>query len=248
MTRLSVACGAVITSVERSGSVCMCRHMCVWVCILCLHMVRHQLCSAANTPAEQIYHRCNNSQAAPSWWIIWHTHSASILPYCFLHIICSSSSHLHFSVYLQYFSGWNCITGNNCESSSNSNATKWFAKNIKTGTDCCRICVVYFILWNGHEKVLRPPTRTWIWGKQTAAAKQWGLSNQINLCFHEPHEKGLHLQNILDYVWSRCSLQFKLQRAVKRWKLGIWVCMMERCWWTPAGLHVTVCVNAQHVS
>lgn len=57
--------------------------------------------------------------------------------------------------------------------------------------------------------------------------KQRAPSNQINLCFHEPHERGLHLQSISDYIWTWCNIQFKHQRAVKRWKLGIWVCMME---------------------
>lgn len=71
------------------------------------------------------------------------------------------------------------------------------------------------------------PPRLQYEAAQAAAAKQRALPNQINLRFHEPHEKGLHLQNISDYIWTLCSLQFKHQRAVKRWKLGIWVCMME---------------------
>lgn len=29
--------------------------------------------------------------------------------------------------------------------------------------------------------------------------------------------------------WTLCNLQFKHQRTVKRWKLGIWFCVMESC-------------------
>lgn len=83
---------AVITAVERSSSVCMC------VCVLCLHMVGHQLCSAANTPAEQIFHRCRNRQTSQGWEMIWHSNPASILPYCLLHVICFTFSHPDFNV------------------------------------------------------------------------------------------------------------------------------------------------------
>lgn len=60
--------------------------------MLCLHMVRHQLCEAA----EQIYHRCSDRRAAQSRWVTRRYNPAPILPYCFLN--CFASSHLDFGV------------------------------------------------------------------------------------------------------------------------------------------------------
>lgn len=87
----------------------------------------------------------------------------------------------------------------------------------------------FFLLRNRDEMTLRPPTWPGVRGRRTAATNQRALSNQINVRFHEPHETASHLQSISQDVWTLCNLQFKHQRAVKEWKLGIWVCVMESC-------------------
>lgn len=87
----------------------------------------------------------------------------------------------------------------------------------------------FFLLRNRDEMTLRPPTWPGVRGRRTAATNQRALSNQINVRFHEPHETAPHLQSISQDVWTLCNLQFKHQRAVKEWKLGIWVCVMESC-------------------
>lgn len=43
------------------------------------------------------------------------------------------------------------------------------------------------------------------------------------------HMRRLYICRAFQRTFGLCNLQFKHQRVVKKWKLGIWVCMMESC-------------------
>lgn len=70
---------AVITAVERSSGVHVCASVCGRPCIVCLHMVRHQLCSDANTDSTANLWQIHQQTSRSGLEMMWHTHPASIL-------------------------------------------------------------------------------------------------------------------------------------------------------------------------
>lgn len=168
---------AVITAVERSSGVHVC--MCVRLCMLWLHMLRHHLCSDVpiSNPASILF-------------------SVFVLSY----LLWPRLEHV-----IQYISR-SCYFREEQRMPSLNQSTGFFSVIMqlqlgglfKTSHRWLIVSgyMLFILLRNGDEEMLRPPTSTWIWESQTVAANQRTLSNQINLRFQEPHEKVVHLQNI----------------------------------------------------
>lgn len=166
---------SVITAVERSSGV----RVCVRLCMLWLHMLRRHLCSDVliSNPPSTLF----------SVFILF----SLLWP--------------HLEDVIQNISRSRCFRGGQRMPSLNQ-STGFFSVLMqlqlgglfKTSHRWLIVSgyMLFILLRNGDEEMLRPPTSTWIWESQTVAANQRTLSNQINLRFQEPHEKVVHLQNI----------------------------------------------------